>query len=173
MKVHFLFRIPLIKLRPVVEQNVINNDVKLNRTRRSLFSGRLFNDPFFGGFETSKHNENSLDLVDLFDDMMNGIKINFPGLRLPFRISPFTSAGKSPYDSPFKRVSSTKPTKSTNTNEIINQTPKVIDSTNEIEHNTVPKPNGNSIRLRNFNDVSADVARYCSVYFFLYYIKIV
>lgn len=167
------FRIPLIKLEPVVEQNVINHDINLNRTRRSLFSGRLFNDPFFGGFGTSILNDNSLNLDDMFDDMMNGIEIKLPGLRLPFRISPFTSAGKSPYDSPVKRVSSTKPTKSTNTNEIINQTPKVIDSTNGKEHNTVSKPDGNSIRLRNFNDVSADVARYCSVYFFLCYIKIV
>lgn len=141
-------RVQLTKLQPFAGRNVLENNNNLNRERRSLFSGRLF-EPLFGGFEPIfSDNDNALSLDNLFDDLMNDLEIDLPGLKLPFKIASSKSSGKSPYFSPFK------PNKSANRNKIINQRPNINNTTNERKHIADAGHNGNSIRLRNFNDVS-------------------
>lgn len=143
-------RVQLTKLQPFAGRNVLESNNNLNRARRSLFSGRLFDDPLFGGFgPIFSDNDNSLSLDNLFDDLMNDMEIDLPGLKLPFKIAPSISSGKSPYISPFK------PNKSANRNKIINQRPNINNTTNERKHIADAGHNGNSIRLRNFNDVSS------------------
>lgn len=139
-----LCRVPLTRLqKPQLFGESVLGSNKLNRTRRSLLSGRLFHDPLFGRFDP-KYRDNNI-LGDIFKDIADGIEKAFPGLKFPFKIS--------------RRKNPVNPTYPPKRNEIIDQKPSKPNSNNAGQNIGGAT---NSIKLANFDDVSACDSMECS-----------